>query len=866
MSSRKRYKLWRKNDNVPIPRRTLTRLKKKAKDYVDNIHVADVNERFDQVEPTEVFVTDEEDFSGTGSVTEGTERYETHQSEDSDLEEQTSYQYDEECSQWNNFSGVADVPESDVQDQFHLPEESDYRDYDNYICEFESSESDTSDCDTEEETSNIRVPIYPGALITVEDSILSIMKFANRQKTTYSALSDLLGLISLHLPKESNKEHLKSLYFLKKAFSADDQKDDIVTTHEYCSACFAPLEKHGDITCRFCGKENPRKKRNYFLSLDVGEQIKSMFKERDFLKDLEYGFQARELSRSKLDCPDREWHDIMDGDLYRDLLKPGGFLTNKHNLSLTFNTDGVHVFKASRDEIWPILVMINEIHPSVRMSTKRMILAGIWFGPSKPSMPTFLTPFREQMNKLKRNGISVDCNGESFICRAVCLIGTADLPGKCALQGFTQYNGMCGCSFCETEGERVPVMKGNCQVYPYSAGPPKNVRTKNKTVKDGKVAQQKAEPWLRPTNQLPENKSCTFQPVYRLAFTLFSFGVSSVAKMDRSPPNGIPRFNLNEFGGMNHGHSNQPSNFMTNLSPFPNFTSSAWQTTSQSTPQPSSSITNLSPLPNFTSPAWQTTSQSTPQTSNHLSQLPFTSSTSTATGTRTTKTAKKRERAPAWTTQEEEALIRLYKAELEISQKTGKKSQTMWTAIAEKLELELKELGFPTNDRSAQKVKEKFFNTLRRYKQCKDKLKTSGEGSEEIEICPHFDLLDEFMGSKDSINPKFVVESSGSSSASRPSTPSTTDGGESDDASDSFDLEGDNQQSNSKKRTSAKTKKNEKKKKRKSDEEDDKWMTFLRESQAREERMLDNFKKSEDNFKELFITAIKEFGKIVKKD
>ncbi|KAK3725261.1 hypothetical protein QZH41_001278 [Actinostola sp. cb2023] len=33
----------------------------------------------------------------------------------------------------------------------------------------------------------------------------------------------------------------------------------------------------------------------------------------------------------------------------------------------------------------------------------------------------------------------------------------------------------------------------------------------------------------------------------------------------------------------------------------------------------------------------------------------------------------------------------------------GKKSQTMWTAIAEKLELELKELGFPTNDRSAQK-------------------------------------------------------------------------------------------------------------------------------------------------------------------
>ena len=56
----------------------------------------------------------------------------------------------------------------------------------------------------------------------------------------------------------------------------------------------------------------------------------------------------------------------MDGDLYRELLKPGGFLKNYDNISLLINTDGVHAFKASRDEIWPLLLVVNEVRPSVR--------------------------------------------------------------------------------------------------------------------------------------------------------------------------------------------------------------------------------------------------------------------------------------------------------------------------------------------------------------------------------------------------------------------------------------------------------------------------------------------------------------------
>ncbi len=33
-----------------------------------------------------------------------------------------------------------------------------------------------------------------------------------------------------------------------------------------------------------------------------------------------------------------------------------------------------------------------------------MILGGIWFGPGKPSMTTFLDPIRKQLNALKKDG------------------------------------------------------------------------------------------------------------------------------------------------------------------------------------------------------------------------------------------------------------------------------------------------------------------------------------------------------------------------------------------------------------------------------------------------------------------------------
>ena len=68
---------------------------------------------------------------------------------------------------------------------------------------------------------------------------------------TYTAVNDLSGLLSLHLPYGSNKEHLQSLYFLKKAFNFKGDQDEIVTVNYYCQSCFSGLCKVIKIFVQF---------------------------------------------------------------------------------------------------------------------------------------------------------------------------------------------------------------------------------------------------------------------------------------------------------------------------------------------------------------------------------------------------------------------------------------------------------------------------------------------------------------------------------------------------------------------------------------------------------------------------------------
>ncbi len=77
---------------------------------------------------------------------------------------------------------------------------------------------------------------------------------------------------------------------------------------------------------------------------------------------------------------------IFDGAMYKSISAPND--PKLANISVSWNVDGVPIFKSSPFHIWPLQVTINELPPNLR--AKRVILGGLWFGPRKPEVNSFL--------------------------------------------------------------------------------------------------------------------------------------------------------------------------------------------------------------------------------------------------------------------------------------------------------------------------------------------------------------------------------------------------------------------------------------------------------------------------------------------
>ena len=109
-----------------------------------------------------------------------------------------------------------------------------------------------------------------------------------------------------------------------------------------------------------------------------------------------------------------------------------------------------------------------------------------------------------------------------------------------------------------------------------------------------------------------------------------------------------------------------------------------------------------------------------------------------------------------WTDGEVKLLIAIYGEEWQ-ARDSRRSLEPMWERIAERLVAECKEMDI-TCDKSAKNCRDKINNLNKKYKAVKDKSKMTGEGSEDIKSFPQFDDLDQIWGTRDSVNPKYVVE------------------------------------------------------------------------------------------------------------
>lgn len=106
--------------------------------------------------------------------------------------------------------------------------------------------------------------------------------------------------------------------------------------------------------------------------------------------------------------------------------------------------------------------MINELHYNLRIKKENFVLAGLWFGKSKPQPNLFFSVLRNTLRKLYKGVYFITKLKQKIKVRALIRCGTLDMQAKGLFLNLKLYSGSYGSQKCKTKGERGD----NVQVYP----------------------------------------------------------------------------------------------------------------------------------------------------------------------------------------------------------------------------------------------------------------------------------------------------------------------------------------------------------------------------------------------------------------
>lgn len=175
-------------------------------------------------------------------------------------------------------------------------------------------------------------PLYTDSPISVGESMLLILMILLRHNVTYECLSDIISVINMHCPQRNLQKI--TLNKFKNFFSLDSAA---LIKHYYCSKCLKMFNNIDDV-CEDCVNSV----RSYFVQLPFIAQLEEMFKRNDFYLNLQKRFDRPRHPPGVL-------ADMYDASFYSEWVD-NDFLNNPNNLSFTWYTDGIPVYKASNTQ------------------------------------------------------------------------------------------------------------------------------------------------------------------------------------------------------------------------------------------------------------------------------------------------------------------------------------------------------------------------------------------------------------------------------------------------------------------------------------------------------------------------------------
>ena len=274
---------------------------------------------------------------------------------------------------------------------------------------------------------------------------MMVLKYALRFNLNHSALKNLFRMINRIFAKPflPDSRYLVDMMFVSK---------DITCYYSICPHCgaYVGTYERSDVhkDCKECGhriKLHDSSYTTFFVTYSVENEIKQLIETNDKY----YNHTVKERIHEN-----GVYRDIYDGQMYRKFVNNLDLGEEDRYITLTFNSDGVPVFKSPAYSIWPIQLIVNETPLNIRIS--KTIVFALWFGKNKPDMSVFQNAFVDEINDLSKSGIPCTILGEERLVIPYALCCCVDTVARAPMQGIVQFNGKYGCNWCLHPGEWMP--------------------------------------------------------------------------------------------------------------------------------------------------------------------------------------------------------------------------------------------------------------------------------------------------------------------------------------------------------------------------------------------------------------------------
>ena len=191
-------------------------------------------------------------------------------------------------------------------------------------------------------------------------------------------------------------------------------------------------------------------------SICLTARMRKWFLSRDSC-DLLYSYRHKNIERDSGDRSEASetktyYHDFFDGTRYQEIVtERGGEEAAKWDIFISITSDGFQCFNNSAYDVWPILAMVENLHPEVRFLMRNAVPLAYVKGPKEATqLDTFMIPIVEEIRGINADG------GTSFefwdgAVRSVqvhVLYMKGDSPATAKNAGTTGTNGKCPCRFC----------------------------------------------------------------------------------------------------------------------------------------------------------------------------------------------------------------------------------------------------------------------------------------------------------------------------------------------------------------------------------------------------------------------------------